>query len=87
VRQLCETALREEHHPVVVVVGIPEGIVALLRREHLVVVPVDGGLARCAMGHRRDWDPARAQPPRPGAPEVGRRHVPRLVQGVHLPLV
>jgi hypothetical protein len=39
------------------------------------------------LGPRRDWDPAPAQPPRPGAPEVGRRHVPRLVQGAHLPLM
>jgi hypothetical protein len=69
VRQLRETALREECCPLVLVVGILEGIVALLLREHLVVVLVDGGLSRRAVGHRQDWDPAGAQPPRPGTPE------------------
>jgi hypothetical protein len=82
VRQLRETALREERRPVVVVVGILEEIVAPLWRENLVVVLVDGGLPCRAVGHRRDWDPARAQSPRPGASKVGRR----LVQGARLPL-
>jgi hypothetical protein len=52
VRQLHEAAPREERRPVVIVAGTLEGIVALLRREHLIVVPVDGGLLRCAVGHR-----------------------------------
>jgi hypothetical protein len=50
--QLREAAPREERRPVVVVVGIPDGIVALLRCEHLVVVSVDGGLPRRVVGHR-----------------------------------
>jgi hypothetical protein len=37
--------------------------------------------------HWRDWDPADAQPPRAGKPEVRWCHVPCLVQGVRHPLV
>jgi hypothetical protein len=59
----------------------------LLRREDLVVVAVNGGAPRRAVWHCRDWDPARAQHPRAEAPEVRRRHVPRLIQGTRLPLV
>jgi hypothetical protein len=58
VRQLCVSALREERRPVVFIVGIPEGIVALLRHEDLVVVAVDGGAPRRAVLHWWDWDPA-----------------------------
>jgi hypothetical protein len=72
---------------VVDVVGVPLRVVALLWRQHLVVVPVDGGLVRRAVGHRRDRDPTGAQPPGAGAPEVRRCHVPRLVQEARLPLV
>jgi hypothetical protein len=50
-------------------------------------VPVDGGLARRAVGHRRDWDPTGSLPPGAGAPDIRRRHVPHLVQEVRLPLV
>jgi hypothetical protein len=42
-------ALCEERPLVVFVVGIPEGIVALLRREDLVVVAVDDGALRRAV--------------------------------------
>jgi hypothetical protein len=40
VRQLRETVLRKERRPLVLGVGVPERVVALLQREDLVVVPV-----------------------------------------------
>jgi hypothetical protein len=46
VRQLYEKTPSEERRPVIDVVGVLERVVALLRHEDLVVVPVDGGLAR-----------------------------------------
>jgi hypothetical protein len=49
VRQLLVSALREEHRLVVFVVGILEGIVALLRHEEFVVVAVDGDATRAAL--------------------------------------
>jgi hypothetical protein len=48
------------------VVRVLERVVALLWREDLVVVSVDGGLARRAVGHQRDWDSTGAQPPGAG---------------------
>jgi hypothetical protein len=50
-------------------------------------VPVDGGLVRHAMKHRRDLDSTGAQPLGAEAPEVWRCHVPGLIQEARLPLV
>jgi hypothetical protein len=42
-RQLMVAALREKRRPLVLVVGVLDGVIALLRREALVEVLVDGG--------------------------------------------